>query len=203
MYDYMDEIHEPKNLVDYQDRRLMVKQVSVNLCKHKAWAYICLDLDRKLIEDKAFYRSMDNTISRDEMGKAMSKHGKFILVSSEKFSIYELLPLYYTRQEIEQYFDTGKTDIDFTPARCHNEDTLRGHLFLCFLSSIAYISFNKQLAGSGYSAKSALEYLSVLRCDVYHKVVIPGLPNKQATAISKYLHVTIPEKLTLPFKWPQ
>jgi transposase len=47
----------------------------------------------------------------------------------------EILPLYYTRQQIEQIFDIGKNYADLLPLRVQSEDTFRGHLMLTFMAT--------------------------------------------------------------------
>ncbi|MDE7479025.1 MAG: hypothetical protein K2M91_13970 [Lachnospiraceae bacterium] len=46
----------------------------------------------------------------------------------------KILPLYYTRQQEERVFDTGKNNADLLPLRIQNEDAFRGHLMLTFIN---------------------------------------------------------------------
>lgn len=70
---------------------------------------------------KELYRSRVHFVTR---------LGVFILLSSEDMGAEEILPLYYTRQQIEQVFDIGKNNADLLPLRLQNEDAFRGHLML-------------------------------------------------------------------------
>jgi hypothetical protein len=49
--------------------------------------------------------------------------GLFILISSEKMEPEEVMPLYYTRQAVEQIFDVSKNNADLLPLRGHGEET--------------------------------------------------------------------------------
>jgi transposase len=60
------------------------------------------------------------------------RYGIFILVTSLNLDVKDVLPCYYDRQVIEQVFDYMKGSIGLIPLRCHNEDTLAGHLFISF-----------------------------------------------------------------------
>ncbi|MDR1597602.1 MAG: transposase [Holosporales bacterium] len=54
-------------------------------------------------------------------------------MSSENIDAKDILKVYYTRQSIEQIFDTQKNNVDLLPLRAHSEITFRGHLMLTFL----------------------------------------------------------------------
>ena len=49
-----------------------------------------------------------------------------MIISSEDMKPDEILPLYYTRQQIEQVFDISKNYAEILPLRVHSEETFRG-----------------------------------------------------------------------------
>jgi transposase len=70
------------------------------------------------------------------MDAKMAQLGLFVIISSENLPTSEILPLYYTRQQVEQVFDVSKNNADILPIRVQNEDTFRGHLILAFLATV-------------------------------------------------------------------
>ncbi|UNT96602.1 hypothetical protein [Allobaculum mucilyticum] len=47
----------------------------------------------------------------DEIYNELAEDGIFVMVSTLELSPEELLPVYYTRQQIEQTFDLSKTTL--------------------------------------------------------------------------------------------
>jgi transposase len=79
----------------------------------------------------------------------------FILISSEKIEPAEVMPLYYTRQVVEQIFDTSKNSTDLLPIRVHSEESFRGHLLLNVMATVVHLSINKLLKGTAYNTDGA------------------------------------------------
>ncbi len=52
--------------------------------------------------------------------------------------------MYYLRQTAEMLFGFAKDDINLLPLRVHGEETLRGFLFLQFLTLIIFTELKKQ-----------------------------------------------------------
>jgi transposase len=48
----------------------------------------------------------------------------------------QVLPLHYTRQQIQQVFDISKNYADILPIRGYSEQTFHGHLFILFVATI-------------------------------------------------------------------
>ena len=46
-----------------------------------------------------------------------------------------MIPVYYTRQLVEQYFDLSKESSKLTPLRVHSEEAVRGHLLLSMIAA--------------------------------------------------------------------
>ena len=65
-------------------------------------------------------RSLDTSkISSEKFLSDKLSHGIFILLSSMDLPNEQLLPCYYSRQSVEQFFDTIKNDSDILPLRTH------------------------------------------------------------------------------------
>jgi len=71
----------------------------------------------------------------------------------------EILPLYYTRQQIEQVFDITKNYAEVLPLRVHSEETFRGHLFVSFVAAIACHLMQKLFKDKGTNQMEALREL--------------------------------------------
>ena len=71
-----------------------------------AYAYLCRDLSiRHELEKHLVERAEDQNLSEEEIFDAMQGQGLFMLVSSRRISKENLLPLYYTRDQIEKIFE--------------------------------------------------------------------------------------------------
>jgi transposase len=127
----------------------------VHCCREKItyngsaiYAYIFLDANRnrkqagdfekKIIYEKKLGREYSKQECKDFQKKLLTM-GIFTLISPKKMLPEEVLPLYYTRQKIEQLFDIGKNQYNLIPLRVHSTEAIKGHLLLCFMVLISYI----------------------------------------------------------------
>jgi transposase len=133
--DNADGLESRCNAVFYRDRLLYIKCVPIELFGYKAYAYVAIDHQRRSDESYAFIKQVfnDADLSHEEIDHMAKSKGMFIILSSERVEISDVLPLYYTRQAIEQVFDFYKNNADLLPLRTHGESTFRGHLMLSFL----------------------------------------------------------------------
>ena len=129
---------EQKNLVRYNNRAVYIVRVDCELGnhKHKAFAYLGYDVDRASDEvHKAVKRLSDKKLNDEQFQKLLENAGIFVIVSSRKHETSQILPLYYIRQTIEQYFDLSKGSSKLTPLRVHSEHALYGHLILSMIAA--------------------------------------------------------------------
>jgi hypothetical protein len=134
------------NALRYGNRLLYMKKVPVELYGNAGFAYIGVDVDsRNQQMKKAAFTAMDDKLPLEDADKRMSILGVFMIISSEDIETVEILPLYYTRQQIEQVFDLGKNNADLLPLRVQNEDTFRGHLMLTFLATVLLQKLQKDI----------------------------------------------------------
>jgi hypothetical protein len=193
------DLEDAKNLVKYRERLVYIKRVSIDLFGKEGYAYIAEDIDRKHDEIKKYVRTAldNNDISVDEMNAEMRTKGLFILISAEKIEIGDILPLYYTRQTIEQVFDIGKNNAELLPLRVHGIDAFRGHLLISFIASAIYISANQMLKTSDVCTTGAFHIMRNLKCKVFDKKLIVQEANKKMNDIAKHLKLTYPLELPL------
>jgi hypothetical protein len=115
-----------------------------------------------------------------------------LLVASNKIDIKEVLPLYYTRQQIEQVFDIGKNYAGMLPVRVHCEDTFRGHLLLTFIAEAVIKQIEGDLINSPITPISIFLNLRNHKCKVYEDKIITNEAFKKANDIYKKFKVQCP-----------
>ena len=185
------DIGASKYLVKYQSRFLHIKPVEIPLFGRTGYAYICQDDDLKHIQEKDYYMDVygEEGITSEAMDDAVNKMGIFILVSSENILPQDLLPLYYTRQTVEQIFDIGKNNVDLIPLRVHSVEAFRGHLLMSFIASYVYILVNRYFAKTDKCAIGVFRAMRNQKCKVYDETIVPQEPNKAMNDIYETLRI--------------
>jgi hypothetical protein len=112
-------------------------------------------------------------------------------------NINDVLPHYYSRQSIEQYFDKIKNDIDIIPLRTHTTQTFSGHMLICFFASILSISIDNILKLKNLSFIKSIYSLGLLNGHVYKKKIVPEISTKKVNNILKALKITIPNDIPI------
>ena len=196
--DHADDLSRAEHLIRQRDRILFVKRVRIDLFGHRAWAYIALDPARR---QEAIHKyaisALDEKIPNEEIDAAMKKMGLFVLVSSEEIDTKDLMPLYYSRQAVEQVFDVSKNYAELLPLRVHNEDTFRGHLMMSFMATVAYLSINQSLKESPFNAEGAFLILNNQKCKVFDNQILPKEPNKKMNEIYKKFKISSPISISI------
>ena len=123
-----------------------------------------------------------------------------MILSSDDMETKEILPLYYTRQQVEQVFDIGKNNADLLPLRIQSEDTFRGHLMLTFLATAVFQKLQRDILsrrkkGDRTNPEGAFMKLRNQKCKVYERNVIPQEPVKEINEIYKLLSIKLPISL--------
>jgi hypothetical protein len=186
-----------RNAVFYRERLLYIKRVPTELFGHEAYAYVAIDHQRRSDESYAYMKKTidDSKLSDEEIDRKAKSKGMFVIISSECVETADILPLYYTRQAIEQVFDLYKNNADLLPLRTHGEDTFRGHLMLSFLSTIAYMLVNQLLDGIKFCADGAFRSLHNLKCKVFDNSILVKEATKKDNDIFNHLGIDLPLKL--------
>jgi len=193
--EHSDSLETAKNRVIYGNRSLYIKCVEVELFGHTGYAYLACDIKRKGDEINNFLiAAKEDRLTDEEIDEKLKFKGKFAIVSSEKLSADEVLPLYYTRQSAENLFGVSKCFLDILPLRTHSIETFRGYLMLNFMSLIAYIEMKKLLKDK-FTVEGALLEMTNLMCSIYHNEVIVCEPTKNMKAVVDLLGYTVPKKL--------
>lgn len=125
----------------------------------------------------------------------MQGKGLFILLSSSKYDIKEILPVYYVRQQIEQVFDICKNNVSLTPLRTHKEETFRGHLLITFIATAIFRKLQLLMENSKLDPAKSLYLLSEQYCKVYEDTVIPSEPPKYINDVYKLAGIDCPAEI--------
>ena len=88
---------------------------------------------------------------------AENRMGEFLLVYRGEYTPLECLSLYRNRDSIEKAFRMLKTDLDIFPMRIRKESTIRGMLFIFFISLITRTTLMRGMIPSGLMSKYSLE----------------------------------------------
>ena len=194
-----DQLIQRKNLVRYNGRAVYILRLPCFIGKekkHEAYAYLGYDVDRASDEShKAVKKLADRKLSDEQFQKILDSAGLFVIVSSLPFSSDEILPVYYLRQTIEQYFDISKGSAKLTPLRIHSEQALYGHLVLSMIAATIHVRIMNTLKKYHSNREKMFFSLANQKCLVYRTVVNTCEP--QAAANSFYNAFKIPCPLYL------
>jgi len=185
---YLPTLRREENFVSYNTRYAYIKKVDCELVPgHRAYAYLGLDLSMSSLESSRLFARANREHMRDvDVHREMSSHGIFVLVSTRPIATDKILPLYYTRQQIEQVFDICKNNTNLLPLRVHSEDTLRGHLLLTFAAAVICKKLQDDLKETQYTPENALLSLRNHKCKVFDTYLLTMEPAKRANDIYKF-----------------
>jgi len=191
-----------ENALRYGNRLLYMKKVPVELYGNAGFAYIGVDVDSRNQQMKrAAFAAMDDKLSLEDFDNKMSSLGVFMIISSVDIETEEILPLYYTRQQIEQVFDLGKNNADLLPLRVQNEDTFRGHLMLTFLATVILQKLQRDIIAKRkkkdkINPEGAFMVLRNQKCKVYTDEVIPQEAVKSINDVYKLFKIQCPKAIS-------
>lgn len=111
------------------------------------------------------YRIENSGILTGAKNKVISTHenriGRFILVSNIGFFALECSYIYSEKDSIGKAFCLLKTDFDVFPLREHKESTVKGMLFVFFLSMIIRSVLLRAMGSSKLSRKYFIESMLI------------------------------------------
>ena len=85
------------------------------------------------------------TAKNKAIQEANKYHGYFVLLSNKEKDPFECLRKYRKRETIESFFEAEKQHADGTRARVWGTDTLRGRMFVQFVSLCYYEYFSEEI----------------------------------------------------------
>lgn len=186
-------IEDRANLVEFNGRYVYVERADCEVAGRAAHAYVCLDVERRNLEThRLFGRAKGKKMDAAAVHDAIEGEGFFALLSTRRIAKDKVLPLYYTRQQVEQVFDIGKNYANLLPLRVQSEETFRGHLMLTFAAAVAVKLIQDKLKKTSISPQSALLNLRNQKCKVYSTRSIPQEANKKANECYRLFKVKVP-----------
>lgn len=193
----IDDIEDLKYAYKMGGRCSFIKRIKIKLYGYDAFAFVVLDPDRKAKETKALMQKYcENQSERDTKQDKIdfARCGIMILISSKEILPDEVLSTYYLRQSVEQIFGFSKSDLGLLPIRNHNENSVRGYLFLQFILLVFYIQI-RQKVSDNYTVEQALLILRKLKCKVFDNQIIPSEMNKKQRLIFEQSNILVPKFL--------
>jgi len=109
---------------------------------------------------------LDAAIKQDAVSQKMGKMGRFTIFCSEDFDEMKCLSLYHERNEIEKSFNTLIGEIRTLPSNmlqlnCQNENTIKGFLFVAFLSLIIRMRLMSMMKSADLLDRYSVEHLLI------------------------------------------
>lgn len=110
----------------------------------------------KIKSGRIYLKRKNKAISR-----YVNRMGKLILLHNSELSWDEALSYTKSRDVVERMFRIVKNDLSGLPLRVHKEDTLRGYLFVIFLSLVIYFELLNRMKDSDLQKKYSVETLLI------------------------------------------
>lgn len=196
---YLPGLESKENAVLYNNRLVYVKCIPCRIGKKEdkpAYAYLCKDMAmRHEQEKKLIERAGDENLSGADIFDDLQKQGVFILITTRKVSKDKLLPLYYTRDQVEKIFELCKQDGKILPVNVENENTFRGHLMMTFIAAAVLKLMSGKLSGTSLTTESMFMILHEQHALVYDEEFITTEPVKKMNEAYKAFKVLCPEKI--------
>ena len=213
---HLNELEEESNMFKYNGRYIYIIRKRVLLTTdHKdriladdekvpseegnvAYAYLCRDINMQYLESsKAFDTADKKNLSLVELHNIRKRQGLFVLYSSRPIKKDDILPIYYTRQQIEQVFDVCKNNTKMLPIRTQTEETFRGHLVLAFIASVIVKMLQEKVKDTNFNPESMLLALRNQKCKVFDDRVITCEFVRKANQIAKQFKIKPPVEIPL------
>lgn len=190
---------DEKNMVRYKSRLLYMKRVKASIADEiEGYVYLSMDTAMRSVQiNKLMQRAASDNLSINEVKAETRQLGVFCLISSRRIATEKVLPLYYTRQNIEQVFDLAKNYSSMLPLCVQTEETLRGHLLLTFLSTVIIRQIQQMGKKEDMDLEEIFECLANQKCKVYPNTVIPQEVTRKQREIYEAFKIPVPKTLAI------
>ena len=199
--EHLPTLESRENAVIYNGRLVYVKRVPCKIGKRgdrPAYLYLCMDETMRGVQNRdAIARAAELGKSAAELHDELADKGVFVLVSTRKIAVEKLLPLYYTRDRVEKVFEIAKQGAKLLPVNVETEATLRGHLLLSFVATVALKMMSDRLAQSKTSltTESMLAILHEHHATVYDDEAITQEPVRKMREAYDAFGLKCPESI--------
>lgn len=191
-------LEQESNLCRYNQRLVYIKRIKTEIIPEvDGYLYLGLDIAERYAQIRRLGKmANEDNLSMTQINERMKNQGIFCLVSSRKIAVDKVLPLYYTRQAIEQIFDIGKGFASFVPLRVQKETTFRGHLLFTFLAAAILKEIQCKANEMNLDIDSLFECLHNQKCKVFPSVTIPQEKNKEQNQIYDKFNIKVPTTIS-------
>ena len=150
---HLPDLDDPGTTVRFKNRLVRMSRFSAVIGKNAdtgnevfGFIYLCRDMQSKANKDSKLFGDKDlSKMTTKQIQDLSARFGIFAIVTTRELPSEEILPEYYIRQRIEQFFDFGKNYAKFLPVREHSMETIAGHMLLSFISSFLICLMNNHL----------------------------------------------------------
>jgi transposase len=195
-----DIVMKSTNRIIYNKRLLFLTMNKVFLPNNRqAYAYIGVDAAKKFdeIRNIGIREDPNKPMSDEDFDMKTKMAGMFVMISSLEMKTSEVLPYYYSRQTIEQIFDTSKNYARLVPLGVLSLETFNGHLLLSFMTTIVYLKLQQIFYNSKFNPIDFMAKLRGVSCAVYDDHLHVHEPTAKQKKILQVLEMEIPTKLPL------
>jgi len=196
--EHLDGLDTYEHRVIYGKRVVFIKCVPIDCHGEEAFAYVLIDHGVQADERRQIYlKRPDEFASVEEREKSLRACGAFVLISKVRAGVDEILPLYYSRQAIEQIFDFEKNYGNLLPLRVHNEATFRGHLLVSFMATVSIMAIDRMFISAHPKAKNkaplnfiqARSCLRQMKCHVHDGQISVSEPDRKSNEVLDALKI--------------
>ena len=194
----LKDVESAANAVPYGNRIVYMVRHEAKVAGEAAWLHIGVDpTARDGARQRETLKGLDAGKPFDEIDRKVRRMGAFAILATQEMGRAEVLPLYYTRQKIEQVFDVAKNYADLLPLRVANELTLNGHLLLTFAATAMPQGLQQDLIAkrkkkSKININGALTALRNHKAKVFDHALVPCEPAAENSAIYKAFKIEVP-----------
>ena len=151
---YEELMNDANNLVRYGDRVVKIVKIKSVVAHDKetneevyGYIYLCCDMMARMGKTmrKLNIATKDKTKTGAELLELCDSLGVFAIISTKDLPNEQILPEYYMRSSVEQYFDFGKNYAHYLPVAKHNIETVEGHLLLSFIATFFFVLIKNRL----------------------------------------------------------
>lgn len=190
-----------ENFVTYNGRFYYIKRVECLVGQEHdktAYAYLGLDISMRDQQKKRLHEKMsDSRMDDGDIYDSIENYGLFMLLSSRPVAVGKVLPLYYTRNRIEEVFRVDKGKGKLLPLRMSTEDVFCGHLMMTFIATAILILLQEKLADTAFTSSAMFEELRHQQGIVYDDAIVPSIAVKKMNDIYKLFKIKCPNEIPI------
>lgn len=150
---HLDKLNDPKTGVKFKGRSVRVYKFLEPIVRDTETGEMKSCFIYLFRDEASFYSKSSHLYSSpkaaemtcDELAAAAERMGVFAIITTEDLPVEDLLPEYYIRQNIEQYFDFGKNYAKFLPVRQHTPVAINGHLLISFIVTFLVVLIKNRM----------------------------------------------------------